>query len=178
MGLQLIICVETNKKTNSDYIYINATIKFFYKIGLANIKISPVYMDGRGNYSSGKINKRINALINEYKAGSKNNESIVIFCFDCDDYDTKPEDKQFLDNAKQYCADNGYRFVWFYKEIENVFWGRTVPDNAKKKEAENFAKKNKIKDLNIDNLKADKYKDGKSNLCSILDDYLIVDNNR
>ena len=30
MGLQLIICVETNKKCNSDYIYIKTSIEHFY----------------------------------------------------------------------------------------------------------------------------------------------------
>ena len=55
MGLQLIICVETNKKCNSDYIYIKSSIERFYSVDRGNIKLSPVYLDGKGNYSSKKV---------------------------------------------------------------------------------------------------------------------------
>ena len=60
MGLQLIICVETNKKCNSDYIYIKTSIEHFYLINQGNIKLSPVYFNGKGNYSSKKAINDIN----------------------------------------------------------------------------------------------------------------------
>ena len=49
MGLQLIFVLETNKKCKSDWIYIKETISYFYKID-CRIKLSDVYMDGKGNY--------------------------------------------------------------------------------------------------------------------------------
>ena len=92
MGLQLIICVETNKKCNSDFIYIRSTINRFYDVDNANIRITPVYLDGKGKYASGKVKKEVASLKNQYKAAAKNNSSIVIYCFDCDNYDTKTEE--------------------------------------------------------------------------------------
>jgi len=77
MGLQLIICMETDQRTKSDYVYIKSTIDYFYHIDQANVKISPVYMGGRGNYASPKIEKRIKKLKKDYSIGSKNNKSIV-----------------------------------------------------------------------------------------------------
>lgn len=63
-------------------------------------------------------------MISQYVAGNKTNQSKVIFCFDCDDYDSKPEDAEFLTNVKQYCAEKGYDFIWFCKDIERVYLGK------------------------------------------------------
>ncbi len=172
MGLQLIFCVETNKKCKSDYIYIKNTIDRFYSLDQAWIKLSFIYMDGKGNYDTLKNWKNIDRKIHDYSASSKSNHSKVIFCFDCDDYDTKSEDKKFLDNAKRYCEENGYDFVWFCKEIESVYLERRVSDGEKKKQAELFQRKCLIKDVNEQNLRAELYRDKHSNLCIVLDKYL------
>ena len=95
MGLQLIFVVETNKKCKSDWIYIKDTIDRFFEYEQAQIKFSPVYMDGKGKYKNKKTGKEITSLISQYAAGNKTNQSKVIFCFDCDDYDSKPEDAEF-----------------------------------------------------------------------------------
>lgn len=47
MGLQLIFAVETNKKCNSDWIYIKDTIEHFYSYERTQVKFSVVYMDGK-----------------------------------------------------------------------------------------------------------------------------------
>lgn len=172
MGLQLIICVETNKKCNSDYIYIKSSIEQFYSVDHGNVKLSPVYLDGKGNYSSKKILKNINELSKLYRVSSEHNKSVVLCCFDCDEYDSKPEDMVFLDGAKSFCDQNGYQFVWFCKDIEQVYLGKSVSDNSKKNEANTFLRKKRIKDVKIDKLKATRYQNGKSNLCVVLDDYL------
>ena len=132
MGLQLIICVETNKKCNSDFIYIRSTINRFYDVDNANIRITPVYLDGKGKYASGKVKKEVASLKNQYKAAAKNNSSIVIYCFDCDNYDTKTEDLRFLNEAREYCDENGFRFVWFCKDIEDVYLGKQISERRKK----------------------------------------------
>ena len=49
MGLQLVFVVETNKKCNSDWIYIKDTAEHFYEYDRTQIKFSTVYMDGKGN---------------------------------------------------------------------------------------------------------------------------------
>ena len=61
MGLQLIFVVETNKKCKSDWIYIKDTIDRFFEYEQAQIKFSPVYMDGKGKYK--KTGKEITSLI-------------------------------------------------------------------------------------------------------------------
>ncbi|MGN1157376.1 MAG: hypothetical protein ACI4TK_14465 [Agathobacter sp.] len=106
MGLQLIFVVETNKKCKSDWIYIKDTIDHFYQYDQTQLKLSPIYMDGKGKYKNKE--QKISSLISQYAAGNKTNQSIVIFCFDCDDYDSNSKDAEFLMNAKRYCDENGY----------------------------------------------------------------------
>ena len=50
MGVQLIFVVEANKSCKSDWIYIKSTIDYFYEYNRTGLKLSPVYMDGKGNY--------------------------------------------------------------------------------------------------------------------------------
>ena len=120
MGVQLIFTVETNKKCNSDWIYIKDTVEHFYAYERTQLKLSVVYLDGKGNYSSKKKQKEIDSLISQYRATSKANQSKVICCFDCDDYDSKQEDRKFLEDAEKFCKDKGYEFVWFCKDVEQV----------------------------------------------------------
>ena len=96
MGVQLIFTVETNKKCNSDWIYIKDTVEYFYAYERTQLKLSVVYLDGKGHYSSKKKQNEIDFLISQYRAASKTNQSKVICCFDCDDYDSKQEDRKFL----------------------------------------------------------------------------------
>ena len=82
--------VEADPKCKSDWIYIKDTIEQFYRYERTQVKFSPVYMGGKGNYE--KKQKEISKLISQYSAGSKRNQSRVIYCFDCDDYDSRPAD--------------------------------------------------------------------------------------
>ena len=50
MSLQLIFVVETNKTCKSDWIYIKDTIDYFFEYDRTAIKLTPVYMDGKGKY--------------------------------------------------------------------------------------------------------------------------------
>lgn len=167
MGLQLIFCVETTKENKSDYIYIRETIYQFYTPNPAHVKITPVYMDGKGNYASSRTLRKIKEYINQYPG-----ETIVIYCIDCDDFDTRPEDASFLRIMKRYCTKFQYEFVWFCKDIEHVFLGERISQNAKKKSAESFAAKGRIQQIDKKSLTAESYLMKRSNLCSILDKYL------
>ena len=132
MGVQFIFAVETNKRCNSDWIYIKDTLEYFYIYERTRVKFSVVYMDGKGNYNTKKKEKEISRLISEYKATSKSNRSNVIYCFDCDEYNSNPDDSKFLEDAKKYCDDKGYDFVWFCKDVEQVYIGKKVDDSQKK----------------------------------------------
>ena len=170
MGLQLIFAVESDKKSKSDWIYIKDTIDYFYQYDLAHVKLSPIYMHGKGNY---KIKEReIRKLVSQYASMTKTNESRVIYCFDCDDYDMKKEDADFLSDAQQYCERRGYDFVWFCKDIECVYVGRKVEDSQKTKEAALFKKKKAVRNIKVNRLSVDEYQANTSNIMKIFDKYL------
>ena len=74
--------------------------------------------------NSNKKEKEIKSLTAQYRSTSKTNRTSVIYCFDCDDYDNKIDDRNFLGEAKKYCDGLGYEFVWFCKDVEQVYIGR------------------------------------------------------
>ena len=169
MGVQLIFVVETNKKCNSDWIYIKDTVEQFYSYDTTQLKLSVVYMDGKGKYKK-KI-KEVEKLISQYRAGSKGNKSNVLFCFDCDEYDSKQEDLKFLEEAKTFCQEQDYEFVWFCKDIEQVYIGKKVNDNQKKNEAATFKAKKLIMQVKPKRLSEKRYKNNTSNILEVLDQY-------
>ena len=171
MGLQLIFVVETNKKCNSDWIYIKDTIEHFYTYDRTQLKLSVVYLDGKGNYNTKKKENEINKFISQYCAASKTNQSSVICCFDCDDYDSQPDDLRFLQEAEKHCNDKGYRFVWFCKDIEQVYLGKKLEDNQKKKEAAIFKEHKLIQKVDAGRLSEAKYRNNTSNIMRVLDSY-------
>lgn len=171
MGLQLIFVVETNKKCKSDWIYIKDTIEYLYQYDRSQHLFTPVYMDGKGKYKNKE--KEIKSYISQYASTSKTNQTKVIYCFDCDDYDKKTEDAEFLKNAQQYCCNHGYEFVWFCKDIERVYLGRQVEDSKKKTEAAVFKEKKQIVNVDVKKLAVDSYQTNVSNIMIVLDKYLI-----
>ena len=170
MGLQLIFVVETNKKCKSDWIYIKDTIDHFFQYDQAQVKFSPVYMDGKGRYKNKE--KEISSLISQYAGGNKKNRSCVMFCFDCDDYDSKPEDAEFLKNAKQYCDDREFDFIWFCKDIERVYIGKKVDDSQKKSESAAFKAKKLIDVVDGEKLMVNSYCSNSSNIINVISKYL------
>ena len=167
MGVQLIFVVETNKKCNSDWIYIKDTIEQFYEYDRTQLKLSVVYMDGKGKYK--KKVKEIEKLISQYKAASKKNKSKVFYCFDCDEYDNRQEDGIFLEEARIFCGNNDYEFIWFCKDIEQVYIGKKVENSKKKKEAAMFKVKKQIVHINPKRLSETVYKNNTSNIIKVLD---------
>ena len=170
MGLQLIFVVETNKKCRSDWIYIKSALEKFYSCDQAHVKLSVVYMDGRGNYA--KRENDAQKLIKQYQATSKNNESKVIYCFDCDQYDMNADDMEFLQTAQRFCKDKGYEYVWFCRDIESVFLEKKVSDKLKKREAETFKVRNRIQNIDAAKLSVSVYRINRSNLLTVLDKYI------
>lgn len=83
---------------------------YFYEYNRTGLKLSPVYMDGKGKYKQKE--KKVKSLISQYSKASKGNKSKVIYCFDCDEYDNKIEDLTFLKTVKKYCDDRGYDFIY------------------------------------------------------------------
>ena len=170
MGLQLIFVVETNSKSKSDWIYIKDTVERFYQYDQYHVKFTPVYMDGKGKYQGKK--KEVNRLISQYSSTSKTNQSKVIYCFDCDDYDVKREDSEFLKEAEKYCNTNGYDFIWFCKDIECVYLGKKIERHDKQRQAANFKAKKQINKIDPKKLQYKAYQKNTSNILNILDQHL------
>ena len=64
MACQLIFVVESDEKSQSDYLYIRAVLNNRYKIIKNNdIKISSVFMGGKGNYNKKKTVNKINLKV-------------------------------------------------------------------------------------------------------------------
>lgn len=169
MGLQLIFVVETNKKCKSDWIYIKDTIDHFYEYDKAHVRFTPIYMDGKGNYK--KKEAEVLRWITQYGSMTESNQSEVIYCFDCDDYDFDVEDLNFLQEAEKFCRDKGYHFVWFCKDIEGVYIGRKVPDNKKQKEATIFKEKKLVRNVDAKKLSCTNYRTNTSNIMKVLEPY-------
>lgn len=77
---------------------------------------------------------------------------------------------EFLKEAKKYCKDRGYEFVWFCKDIEQVYIGKRVDDSQKKKEAATFKAKKMIQKVDKNRLSVNTYKVSASNIMKVLDD--------
>ena len=169
MSLQLIFVVETNKKCKSDWIYIKETIDYLYQYDQTKVKLSPVYMDGKGKFK--KKETEIRDFIKKYASQSKDNRTGVIYCFDCDDYDVKQECATFLKDAREYCQKMGYDFVWFCKDVEHVYLGRQIPDSQKQKEAADFKRKKGIATTDVRNLVAQEFRIHGSNIARVLERY-------
>ena len=96
----------------------------------------------------------------------------INFCFDCDEYTSKPEDADFLANARRYCNEKGYDFVWFCKDIEQVYLGKKVDDSRKKQEATTFKEKELIASVDERKLHTHEYRRNTSNIMNVIDKYL------
>lgn len=170
MGVQIIFVVETNKNCKSDWMYIKDTINRFYDYDKAHVKLSTVYMGGRTKYE--RKEAEVKALINKYSKAAHNNKSIVIYCFDCDEYDKNYDDQCFLESVQQFCEKHDYKCVWFCKDIERVYLGRKVSDKQKQQEAKAFKSKKLINDIDLDRLSETHYRDNTSNILTILDKFV------
>ena len=138
---QYIFCLESTSKAQIDWLYIKKVIDYLNQDKQVFDKYKPLYMEGKGNYNNKSFIKKINESIKNF-----NGESIVIYCIDLDDYHINPETMEFVDNVEEYCTKNNYKFVYFSRDIEEVFWGKQISENKEK----NAAKFNRDIDITGD----------------------------
>ncbi len=171
--MQLILVTETSKEANSDYMYIYSFVNHFFELG-SDIKITPVYMTGKGNFDSQTVLKKIKTEVRTYQKLFPEGLSKVIYCFDTDEIEKKPDDAIFDKKITEFCKKRDFDLVFFCKEVEQVFLGRRAEQKEKKKLAESFYRKRQIKLIKIDKFKSAIKKPGRSNLYSILSKYLKI----
>lgn len=166
MAIQLILCVETNKRANTDYIYIFETIKHVYKED-RRITINKVYMGSKTKYKSKEVLRSIKQYTKDFTIG----ETKVIYCIDTDAYETDIEHKKVFDDISRFCEENGYELIWFCHDIEDVYIGEKISDSRKVQEAGTFRKKNKMDEMDLDQLSGNIKRAHTSNILCVLDKY-------
>lgn len=124
---QYIFCLESTSKAKTDWLYIKKVIDYLNQGKQVFDKYKPLYMEGKGNYNSKSFINKINERTRNF-----NGESSVIYCMDLDDYHINPKTKEFVDNVEKYCLENKYKFVYFSRNIEEVFWGKQITENKQK----------------------------------------------
>lgn len=170
MAIQIVLVVEADERSRSDYIYIRSVLdKWFNLHMLSDVKFSAVFMGGKGNYNKKKVVNTINTHVKRFSALG---ETHVVYCFDTDKYDSDPDDKKQLCNEEKYCRDNGYDFVWFCHDIEEAFLGKSVEKSEKTDKARHYSANKGIDKVNKGNLMAKTMSRGKSNLLCVLNKYL------
>lgn len=167
MAIQMILCVETNKRADTDSIYISETINYFYMLN-NQIKISKVYMNTKSKYRSKDVLKEINKKIKAYTIG----ETKVIYCIDTDDYEKNIDHEKELNEIGRFCEENGYDLIWFCHNVEDVFLGKKISDSQKVHEAGVFRRKRKIEEIDFHALSSDTQRVHTSNILNVLDKYL------
>ena len=124
---QYIFCLESTSKAQTDWLYIKKVIDYLNRDKQIFNKYKPLYMEGKGNYNNKSFIKKLKQTINMFEGGS-----VVIYCIDLDDYHINPKTKEFVDNVEKYCIENNYEFVYFSRDIEEVFWGKRIIENKQK----------------------------------------------
>lgn len=168
MAIQLIFCLETKKSADTDWIYIKETIDYYFVVN-NQVKLNKVYMNTKTRYKSKDVLKDIDKKTKEFEIG----DTIVIYCVDTDEFEKNINHEQELMNVSAFCKTKNYELIWFCHDVEEVFWGHKVSDSLKVKEAAKFRNKKMIKQIDENNLSSEKKVFQKSNLISVLQNYLL-----
>ncbi|MDE5938339.1 MAG: hypothetical protein K2H37_04600 [Lachnospiraceae bacterium] len=168
MARQLIFCLETNKRANTDYIYIKEAIDFLYQKS-RQVKISPIYMGTKTKYRSKDVLKEIGQKKKMFIHG----ETKVIYFIDTDAFEKSIEHANAFRDIRQFCEENNYDLVWFCHDVEEVFLGRQISDDLKVQAADTYRDKREIEKISSEKLSSETIQKNKSNLLCVLDKYLI-----
>ncbi len=167
MSLQIILCVEANRKSATDNIYIKETINRFYTYG-NDIKLSFVNMDGKTKYNSKSVERQVSQLIKDYRIG----DSVVVYCIDLDNYESNQDQVKENLAINEYVEKRNYDLIWFCHDVEEVYCGESVDKGVKTKTAIDFKTKGLIVNVEEKRLRFKKEAKGTSNILNVLDKYL------
>lgn len=95
----------------------------------------------------------------------------VIYCVDTDDYDISSDSNELLNKIREHCESNNYEFIFFCKDIEDVYWGQKVQKTKKISEAGRFRSSKSIEKVNEKLLQRGQYQAHCSNILNVLDQY-------
>ena len=168
MNKRLLFCVETTQQADTDYAYIKETIRHYYE-ETRKIVYRAVYMESKTRYNSRAVREEIRR-----KSGSADTK--VIYCIDTDDADVSQETKTLLDRIRQHCEANHYEFIFFCKDVEDVYCGNSVSDSQKIPAIKKFKSSHAIEKMKTESLESKQFRSHCSNVLTILDQYLARKN--
>lgn len=164
---QLIFCVETTAKSQSDQFYIDALLHHYYE--LEPHKISYVYMGGKHNYRHTHTLRAIHQLKQAFAVtGGQNNH--VLYVLDKDHNTTDYRDATFEKTVRRYIHQRDEHLIWFVRTIEDVMHGHILSKKEKKAAALTFLRKNQIHQVKPTHLKASQNVNAphKSNILTVI----------
>ena len=164
----VILCVETNKKSNTDASYIDSVIKQLYFID-SSVKLRYKYLSGKGNYNSPKILKDIKKDIRALK---KDSVWEVVYFIDTDNFESDVEKLRLNEKIENFCQQNHYKLVWFCHDIEEVFLHKEVDDTNKQVEMQKFVSEEGLGKATITSLSSKSKTAKNSNILIILNQIL------
>ena len=168
MSKQLLFCVETDRRSKTDWVYIKSVIDKYYVID-NSISIKPVYMGGKTNYKRNKVISEIKTLTRQFR---QTGSTTVIYCVDTDNWNTDRDRNRELEEVRDYCSEKGYEFIWFCRDVEEVFWGHQIHNSDKTETAKKFRSQNRVDSVPSDSLTEHKMKIGCSNIITVLNRHL------
>ena len=164
----LILCVETNKKAKTDDGYIDTVLKYLYRVD-SSVKLKYKYFNGKGGYNSSKVIKDITKDI----GALKNNSSWdVVYFIDTDNYDSDSETSGLNEKVQEFCLKNGYKFVWFCRNIEEVFLHKKVDDANKIVSMGKFMAEKGLGKATLSSLSSKTMSAKRSNILLVMDEIL------
>lgn len=165
MSRQLLFCVEADKKSRTDYQYIEAVIKHFF-VEDRKIIYRPIFMGGKAKYTS-------KTVLNEIAKRKKDFNGItdVIYFIDTDNYNSSQQDRRILDDIRKFCVANAYELVYYTKDVEDVFLGETIENKEKVKRVADFKRKKLINNVPEQRLRAEDIRQHCSNILIVLEKY-------
>lgn len=161
----VVLCVETDKEAQTDTKYIDKTIRQIYVVN-NNIKIAYVYMNGKCNYDKKSVIKQIRR---QYSGDF--DEKHVVYCIDIDNMADADVIEQ-NNKIKVYCDSLNYDFVWFCRDVEEVFLHKRIDKSEKVNEAKRFSRLSDLGKATESSLSANSTTQYKSNLISVLDRFM------
>lgn len=168
MAIQLVICVEADRRSGTDNIYVKETLSRFYSIK-SDVNINYVNMGGKSKYKAKDVTRRINQYKRDFKLGN----TVVILCIDTDQFEKDADQKRELDDISIFAMEQGYELIWFCHDVEEVFIGVSLVKDVKKDRAIKFKKKNEIEAVDEKKLSSKNKVKCTSNILEIFDKYLI-----
>ncbi len=161
----IIFCVESDKKAQTDTKYIDKAIRSFYVID-NNVRIAYVYMNGKGNYAKNKVTSQIKRLFS-----GDFDEKHVVYCIDIDNC-ADSEALELNERIRDYCKNLNYDFVWFCRDIEEVFLHKRLKDSEKVGYSNKFMRERGLGKAAVKTLSSKTQTPRHSNLLCVLDGFM------